>query len=160
MTPANGIGAKRNAPPRYWPDAIAKRDAEGACRVCGKPNPEAAHLSGREHDPVRPCPLDCTDGYRDDDYSGERVLCDACKGTGLVRYVRPESIVPLCGPATDPKTCHARQEAGEIDLIPRLSNDEAACMVADVGLQRAYQSLSGEGRGPNSLETQRLREAA
>lgn len=119
MSPANGIGARRNAPPRYWRDAIRKRDEEGACRVCGTTEGvEAAHLAGREYDPVLPCPRDCADGFTDDDYTGERVPCEACKATGLVRYVRPESIVPLCGPSVDTGTCHNLQHAGALDLIP------------------------------------------
>ena len=80
--PANGIGAKRHAPPRYWRDALQKRDAEGACRnpdCAGKGYTlEFAHLSGRTYDPVLPCPR-CTDGFTEDDYSGERVPCEACQ---------------------------------------------------------------------------------
>lgn len=151
---------KNQAPRRYWLDALAKRDAEGCCRVCGSTqNVETAHLSGREHDPVLPCPL-CADGFTENDYTGEREPCAACNATGLVRYVRPESIVPLCGPSVDTGTCHNLQHEGALELIPRLSNDEAACMVADVGLERAYRSLSGTGRAPSPLEARRLGEAA
>ena len=37
---------------RSWTEARAKVDAEGRCRVCGGPNPEAAHLIPRSR--VRP----------------------------------------------------------------------------------------------------------
>ena len=32
---------------RSWTEARAKVDAEGRCRVCGGPNPEAAHIVSR-----------------------------------------------------------------------------------------------------------------
>lgn len=36
---------------RDWLQAVAKRDAEGACcRVCGKYPAEMAHVIGRKHD--------------------------------------------------------------------------------------------------------------
>ena len=163
MRPANGIGAKRNAPPRLWDDAIAKKEREAECR-----NPDCAgkghtlefhHLSGRENDPVLPCPR-CSDGFVDDDYTAERVPCEACQSTGLVRYVRPESGIPLCGPVTTTGTCHNLAEGHELDCLPFLTNEEAACAVLDLGLERAYRNLSGEGRSPSPLERQRLREAA
>lgn len=112
---------------RIWDDAIAKRDAEGKCRGCGRDayelakmgrRLEFAHLSGRKFDPPHP------------------------EKNAL--YVRPESGAPLCGPATSTDTCHAKQEAGELDLIPVLSNEEAACAVLDLGLYRAFKNLGGE----------------
>lgn len=163
MTPANGIGAKRHAPPRDWTDALAKKEAEAECR-----NPDCEgkgytlefhHLSGRTYDPVRPCSR-CSDGFVEDDYSGERVPCDRCDATGLVTYVRPESGIPLCGPVTTTGTCHYLAEAHELDCLPFITNEEAACAVLDLGLERTYRDLSGSGREPSPLEAQRLREAA
>ena len=58
-------------PKRIWDDAIAKRDLEGACRICGiQRGLQAAHVTGRKHDKPRP---------------GQKTL-----------YVHPDSIVPLC----------------------------------------------------------------
>lgn len=42
--------ATRSQPRRDWGAAIEKVRGEGECRVCGNPNPQAAHLAGRIHD--------------------------------------------------------------------------------------------------------------
>lgn len=159
MTPATGIGAKKVKLRRYWTDAIAKRDAEGCCRFCGTTQGiEFAHLSGREFDEERDCPFCKGLGSLGSQHHAPE--CPECKGAGRVLYVRPESGIPLCGPSTTTSTCHARQHAHELDLIPVLTNEEAACAVLDLGLHRAYRELSGAGRGPSPLEAARLREAA
>lgn len=124
-------------PKRFWDDAIAKRDGEGCCRVCGKTwGVEFAHLSGRKFDPVGPL------------YVYEQSIGTEITGqsTRIVTYVRPESGIPLCGPATDTTTCHGKQHAGRLDLLPHITNEEAACAVSDLGLYRAYHSLAGEAR--------------
>jgi hypothetical protein len=168
MRRANGIGAKRNRPPRDWRAAIEKRDAEGACRVCAaEERPmvgtrvEFAHLAGRIYDQERPC-ADCLGegGIVNLDQPDETLLCPTCKGAGAVIWVDPDDGIPLCGPSTSTGTCHARQEAHELDLLPYLTNEEAAAAVRHLGLYRAYQDLSGSGRGPSPLEAARMREAA
>lgn len=107
---------KRTRLRRDWSDAEAKR---GPCRVCGETwNVELAHLSAREYAPP-------SDKH------------------GMDRYVRPESVIPLCGPATTTTTCHGMQHAGVLDLVPYLSNEEAASVVLDLGLQAAYTRLGG-----------------
>jgi len=58
------------------------------------------------------------------------------------RYVRPESVIPLCGPATDTTTCHGKQHAGTLDLVPHTTNREQASVVIDVGIERAYKLLT------------------
>lgn len=165
MTP---IGMKNNRPPRDWRAAIEKRDAEEGCRVCtAEERPmvgsrvEFAHLSGRIYDEERPCE-DClgSGGIVDLDQPEETLRCPICKGAGSVIWVGPDDGAPLCGPATDPKTCHARQEAHELDLIPYLSNEETAAVVRHKGLGIAYRELSGSGRLPSPLEAARLEEAA
>jgi hypothetical protein len=146
--PAAGIGAKKVKLRRYWSDAESKRTG---CRVCGDPA-ELHHVSGRANDPERLCP-DCHGSCLEVGIGPE--LCPACKGHGYVLYVRPESVAPLC-------SMHHREhhDHGTLDLIPHLTNEEAACAVLDLGLQRAYMNLSGEGRAPSPLEAARLGEAA
>lgn len=108
---------KRSQPKRDWRDANEQK--RGPCRVCGEPyNVELAHLVGREFDPKR----------------------------GSVRYVRPDSIVPLCGPSTDTTTCHGLQHAGLLDLIPHTTKEEQACAVLDIGLYSAYVKLGAISR--------------
>lgn len=158
------IGGKNNTPRRFWDHAIAKRDEEAQCRnpYCDHQGTtlEAAHLSGREYDPIVDCPICHGQRVIDDVDSGEEIPCPACKGCGQVQYVRPESIMPLCGPSTDTGTCHERQEAAELDVLPFLHMDEALCAVGDLGLATAYRKLSGEGRRPSLIEAARLAETA
>lgn len=102
---------------RDWSDANEKREA---CRVCGTHSGvEMAHLSARAYDPPSDKP-------------------------GFDRYVRPESVIPLCGPATDTTTCHGKQHDRELDLIPHTTKEEQASVVLDMGLQRAYEWLAAE----------------
>lgn len=90
-------------PKRDWKDANEKRDY---CRVCGETNAELAHITGRKFDPLKP-------------------------GTST-RYVRPESVVPLC------PGCHSAYDRHELDLLPHLQADEQVSAVTDLGLYRAY----------------------
>ena len=107
---------KCSQPRRNWSEANAKR---GPCRVCGETEGvELAHLSGREYDPI----------------------------LGDIRYVRPVSVIPLCGPATTSTTCHGLQHAGLLDLIPHITKAEAACAVLDLGLYAAYIKLGAISR--------------
>ena len=136
MSPAAGIGARKTRLKRYWADAEHKR---GECRIAGCEQPgELHHLSGRANDPERDCPWcegDCLErspGLPDD------TPCETCHGTGMVLYVRADSVAPLC-PAHH--TAHHTQ--GKLDLSPHLTNEEAACVVLDLGLERAYRTLTG-----------------
>lgn len=135
---------KRSQPKRNWSEAIAKRDSEGGCRVCGsRVRVEFAHLSGRVYDPKRDC-IGCQGvGEIEDIHTGATRTCSDCKGIGTVRYVRPESGIPLCGPVTVLGTCHGLQHSGRLDLIPYVTPEEAACAVLDLGLERAYWKLRG-----------------
>jgi hypothetical protein len=92
---------------RDWSAAIAKRDAEGHCRVCGSSqNVEAAHLVGREHDlPTAP-------------------------GSSLY-YVDPNSVIPLCGPFPD--GCHGDFDHKRLDVLQYLTTDEQVKAVAEAG---------------------------
>jgi hypothetical protein len=107
---------------RDWKRAVAKVRKEGRCRVCKRPaGVEAAHTTGREND---------------EPGDDARVL-----------LVNPDSIVPLCGPATDTRTCHGRYDAHRLDLLPYLSRDEQVQAVREVGLEAAYRRLTGAGKG-------------
>lgn len=94
---------------RDWADARAKVDAEGKCRVCKRRDRklEAAHVIGRDNDePKAP---------------GSKTF-----------YVKPERIVPLCGPF--PAGCHGdTQERRTTDLLPHLTVEEQAQAVLDAG---------------------------
>ena len=91
----------KGQPRRDWSAARAKVEAEGVCRVCRRPNPEAAHVTGRKHD--KP------------------------KAGGKTLYVKPESVVALCGQH------HRAYDAHELDLLPYLTLDEQLQAVADAG---------------------------
>lgn len=98
---------------RDWDDAIAKRDSEGRCRVCGSATRlQSAHTVGRAND--RPHP----DG--------------SCR-----LYVDPELTVPLCG------TCHEGYDAHRLDLRPHLNAVERAAADAAIGAAAAERRLAG-----------------
>lgn len=101
-----------------WTDALAKVAAEGKCRVCGSVlRVEAAHVVGRARDR---------------------------RGADGITVVHPDSIVPLCGPATSSGTCHGRYDAHELDLAPYLTAEEGARAVLDAGgLWAAVRRVSG-----------------
>lgn len=109
---------------RDWSSARQKVVDEGTrCRVCKRTlRVEAAHIIGREHD------RDSRNGL----VWGHDA--DAC-------FVRPDRIVPLCGPATDLNTCHGKYDAHRLDLLPHLTREEEAQAVADVGLEAARMRL-------------------
>lgn len=59
-------------------------------------------------------------------------------------FVNPDSIVPLCGPATTSSTCHGRYDSGWLDLAPFLTAEEGAQAVLDAGsLWLAVRRVSG-----------------
>lgn len=112
---------KRSQPRRDWTAAREKVEAEGACRVCGNPNVEAAHVIGREHDAIALTP-----------------------GTParVVRLVHPEAVVPLC------REHHRAYDAHELDLLPYLTGptglEEQCRAVKDAGgLVAAYERTTG-----------------
>jgi hypothetical protein len=106
---------------RDWSAALAKRDREGCCRVCGAvPGPgvrlEAAHTIGRRFD-QRLSP-------------GGRTL-----------VVHPDDTVPLCVKADG--GCHQAFDAHRLDLLPYLTYSEQARAVGHVGIVAALRRLSG-----------------
>jgi hypothetical protein len=108
---------------RDWISARAKVEQEGGCRVCGtNRRVEAAHIIGREHD------RDSRNGL-------------VANRDPEAYFVRPDRIVPLCGPATDSTTCHGKYDAHRLDLLPYLTREEEAQAVADVGLENARMRL-------------------
>ena len=113
-------------PNRDWHDARAKVDAEGKCRACGRPDTEvdleAAHVSGRRFDEHKPCTLCAGDGVITA-MNDKLRTCGVCKGTGhrKAKYVHPDDIIPLCGPEADPKSCHGKEHAGKLELLPLLT---------------------------------------
>ncbi len=107
---------KRSQPKRDWTHARAKVEAEGACRVCGSPNVEAAHVIGREHDPE----------------------LQELDGTPFVRVVLPEAVVPLC------REHHTAYDHHELDLLPHLNLEEQERAVKDAGsIALAYKRTTG-----------------
>ncbi len=118
----SGIGARKPRPRRVWDKATEKVAAEGSrCRVCGSRFAiERAHVIGREHDSKPPVHADFWRPW----------------------VVAPDRIVPLCGPVTDPASCHGTQHAKRLDLLPYLTLDEQLQAVADAGsIARAYTLL-------------------
>jgi hypothetical protein len=112
---------------RDWSAANAKLEAEGCCcRACGRHESELrmrslrlerAHIVGREHDRTPPVGWDeDRDGRWREPY---RVVADR--------------VLPLCGPSTDPSTCHGAQHNRRLELLPLLSAAEQVQAVADAG---------------------------
>ncbi len=124
-------------PPRDWRDARAKVDAEGKCRACGRPDTqvdlEAAHVSGRRFDEHKACTTCRNTGTVT--INGKLRTCGVCKGRGHQKtlYVDPVRIIPLCGPESDPRTCHGKEHAGTLELLPLLKLDEQLQAVKDFG---------------------------
>lgn len=97
---------------RDWSDARRKVDDEGRCRLCsatGLPL-EAAHILGRRYDRPR------VEG-----------------STTKTLYVRPSSIVPLCGSTPDREGCHSRYDSGEVSILAVLTLEEQLRAVEDAG---------------------------
>lgn len=110
LTKPSKAGRKRSlkstGPKRDWTAAIAKRDGEECCRL-GRDGTcsgrlEAAHVTGREHDPPWSPP---------DDF-------DPDTDEVFELWVRPESVVPLCS------SHHRRYDLGAVDVLPVLTLDE------------------------------------
>lgn len=108
-----GQKRRRAKPRRDWSDARAKVDAEGACRLrrglssytCeGKL--EAAHIIGREHDPL---------------------MGMVAGRDSKALWVRPVSILPLCS------VHHGAYDRHEVDVLHVLSLDEQLTAVEDAG---------------------------
>jgi len=99
---------KRSQPRRNWKDARKKVEREGVCRVCGfgmVEGLEAAHVIGREH--------------------------DRCLSGSSVRYVNPDSVVPLCGGVLT-RGCHGKYDAHQLDLLPYLTGEEKEQALRDL----------------------------
>lgn len=125
---------------RNWDAAREKVAAEGHCRACRRPRNrvrlEAAHILSREADRLPPLSvMTATTSARFRAVWPEPYL------------VMPTRIVPLCGPATDPTTCHGKQHGGHLDLVPLLTLPEVLQAVHDAS--RLF--------GGNGLENARLR---
>lgn len=100
-------------PRRDWTIARLKVDEQegGRCRVCRTNHRvEAAHIIGRE-----------ADRYVDGEPQSQPWV------------VLPTRIVPLCGPATDPTTCHGKYDLHRLNLIGYLAPEEEARAVLDAG---------------------------
>lgn len=124
---------------REWGAAREKIAAEGGrCRVCRRTTRysdrriEAAHIIGREADRLMPLTL---------------AMSGLAHEWPEPYLVMPVRIVPLCGPATDPTTCHGKQHAGRLDLIPCLTLPEVLQAVHDAS--RLF--------GGNGFESARVR---
>lgn len=116
---------KRRKVRRNWHDAQEKVNAEGKCRNCQRTTEqlraigrrlEAAHLLGRVYD---------------------------AKGAGGIRYVHPDSVIPLCGPPTDTGTCHHEFDAHRLRLWHRLNPQEEGWVLARVGEGQARRRING-----------------
>jgi hypothetical protein len=59
-------------------------------------------------------------------------------------WVNPDSIVPLCGPATSSQTCHGLYDAHRLDLLPYLTLAEQVQAVQDAGgIESARRRICG-----------------
>ncbi len=115
---------KRTQPRRDFSEALDKKDSEGCCRVCRRPDGllvdgmklrlECAHLAGRKYDPVEVGP----------------------RG-GEIQVVPHEATIPLCN------ECHGLFDQRRIDVVPFTTWPEQAYVVSCVGIARAYKRLSG-----------------
>ena len=99
---------------RDWTSANRKRTA---CRNCGREdNVTLAHVAGREFD-------------RPKTWNGQ---------PSKTLFVDPDSVIPLCGPVSDPTSCHARFDHHRLDLLGKLTPEEEARAVLDLqGLENA-----------------------
>lgn len=95
---------------RNWQDSLQKVEEQPYCRVCGSPFVEQAHVIGRARDERR----------------------------GGVRYVNPDSIVPLCAEH------HRAYDGRRLDLLPYLTVAEQARAVIDAdGIEAARRRIVG-----------------
>jgi hypothetical protein len=106
---------------RDWDQAREKVNREGRCRFCGSnQNVEAAHIIGRDVDPI---------------LTGPR--------GGKFRLVHEDAIVPLCGPFAF-NNCHGHYDAHELDILSVLTIAEQSRAVEDGrGMLRALRRISG-----------------
>lgn len=103
-------------PERYWDDARAKVDREGACRACKSGYMlQFAHVIAQRHDQ-------------------SMVMDDG----STIRYVDAIDGVPLC------IDCHAKYDRRELDLLALLTYEEQAAAVALVGIVRALHRITGQ----------------
>ncbi|MBN8867533.1 MAG: hypothetical protein J0H98_08260 [Solirubrobacterales bacterium] len=121
-----------------WSEAnFEKRSIK--CRVCGRGDRkiELAHVH--------------TSGIQ---FDTREAIVEERFHRGKVRTVRvvkinPCRVIPLCGPSTDPATCHGGQHAHRLDVWPFLTEEEKAQVIADVGLNQAIHNcapLTAESR--------------
>jgi hypothetical protein len=117
---------KRTQPKRFWGDAEEKR---GPCRAirlggCGGPV-ELAHVIGRVHDPTM----------------WQFLLEAGFEYVGFDRYVRRESVIPLCRIHHDRYDGRAQPK---FEALPLLSLDEQLQAVRDAGgIALALRRISG-----------------
>lgn len=118
---------KRRAVRRKWTDALIKTEREGKCRNCARERAtlvrmgrtlETVHLIGRTFDRVR-------DG---------------------VRYVDPDSTMPLCGPPTTTGTCHNLFDSHTLNLWGHLKSRERTWVIDRVGEGQARRKIEGRSR--------------
>jgi hypothetical protein len=110
-----------------WSEAIAKKEAEQACRVCKRSYGELVYAGFT---------LEAA-------HTVSQSLQDAPGDDGKLR-VGAASIIPLCGPVNASRSCHAKHHEHRIDLMPYLTREEEVDAVGAVGLARAYKLLGGE----------------
>lgn len=128
---------KRSQLRRDWTYAEDKR---GPCRNCGATyRVELAHVTERTSDRYQPLRIEDGDPA---DWTGEK---------GPI-YVHPDRVLPLCGPATDVTTCHGKDHAKRLDLLPLLTLPEQIQAVADAGgIELARRRLA-----PSEYRAERL----
>jgi hypothetical protein len=110
---------------RDWSDARLKVDDEGRCRRCLRSDVrlEAAHVLGRKFDRAR------VEG-----------------STTKVRYVHPDSVLPLC------ETCHREYDAHRIGILGFLTKKEQVRAVEDAGsIESARRRLDPLDYSPTML---------
>lgn len=127
---------------RDWRDARDKVQREGRCRNCGATDRiEAAHVSGRRHD--RATPLhDLASGLLRADSPLPFLIP---RESGKALYVDPVDVIPLCGPATDSRTCHGQYDTGRLDVLPLLTvPEQVAAVIRLGGIEAARRRVCGE----------------
>ena len=107
-------------PKRVWKDAIEKIEREirtgKGCRACGATDfVDAAHVIGREWDSKKIGP----------------------RG-GKYIYVRPDSVIPLCG-AFSKNFCHQEYDQHRLNIYEYLTYNEWRDAVSCVGEGRAMR---------------------
>lgn len=123
---------KRSQPRRNWKDAESQR---GPCLVCGRTDRvELAHLTERANDKFYAL---------DEPFHVHAARVNAERST---LRVSPLRVVPLCGPATDPTTCHGKYDGHRLDITSFLPDEKAAQAVLDVGFETARIRLTGSRR--------------